>query len=52
MDDFSYLALDDQGADAFLQFKKELDDLQKKMKQQPWEVWKVYPQMLEANINA
>lgn len=52
MNDFSYLALDRRGAAAFSQFRRELQDLQQSMEKDPWEVWKIYPDMLEANINA
>jgi len=52
MDDFSYLALDNRGAAAFAQFRHELQELQQSMEKAPWEVWKIYPNMLEANINA
>jgi hypothetical protein len=52
MEDFSYLALDDAGAAAFRQFQNDLETLQKEMEKDPWAVWKIYPKMLEANINA
>ncbi|BCA53127.1 hypothetical protein W02_02670 [Nitrospira sp. KM1] len=52
MDDFSYLALDDRGAVAFTRFRHDLHQLQATMEKDPWEVWKIYPAMLEANINA
>jgi arachidonate 15-lipoxygenase len=52
MEDFSYLALDDAGAAGFNQFQKDLETLQKEMEKKPWAVWKIYPGMLEANINA
>ncbi|WP_447601134.1 peroxidase family protein [Nitrospira sp. Nam80] len=52
MEDFSYLALDDEGAAAFREFRRDLETLQKEMEKKPWAVWKLYPRMLEANINA
>jgi hypothetical protein len=52
MEDFSYLALDDAGAAAFRQFQNDLETLQKEMEKEPWAPWKIYPKMLEANINA
>lgn len=52
MDDFSYMALDDHDAAAFREFQNDLKNLQERMDKDPWEVWKIYPKMLEANINA
>jgi hypothetical protein len=52
MEDFSYLALDEAGAAAFRQFQTHLKTLQEAMEKEPWAVWKIYPTMLEANINA
>ncbi len=52
MQDFSYLALDDRGAAEFHAFQNELADLQTRMSAEPFAYWKVYPIMLEANINA
>lgn len=52
MQDFSYLALDSKGADAFRVFKGELQQLQERMEQEPSACWKIYPRTLEANINA
>jgi arachidonate 15-lipoxygenase len=52
MHDFGYLALDRKGADAFRLFRYELQTLQEKMEQEPFAHWKIYPNMLEANINA
>lgn len=52
MSDFSYLALDEQGAAAFSQFQKDLEAVQQAMDRKPWAAWKVYPAMLEANMNA
>jgi hypothetical protein len=52
MEDFSYLALDDEGAAAFREFRRDLETLQMEMEKKPWAVWKLYPRMLEANINA
>jgi arachidonate 15-lipoxygenase len=52
MDDFSRLALDDAAKQAFVTFRTRLDELQSKMEKEPWTVWKIYPEILEANINA
>jgi arachidonate 15-lipoxygenase len=52
MDDFSHLGLDDAGKQAFTAFSRRLQELQSNMEQQPWAVWKVYPNILEVNINA
>jgi len=52
MEDFSYLALDDRGADCVRQFRRELEALQDQMEQEPFASWKMYPNRLEANINA
>ncbi|HKR00966.1 MAG TPA: lipoxygenase family protein [Pyrinomonadaceae bacterium] len=52
MHDFGYMALDRKGADAFRIFRFELETLQKKMEQEPPACWKIYPNILEANINA
>ena len=52
MYDFGYLALDRKGADAFRVFRYELQTLQEKMDQVPFAHWKIYPNILEANINA
>jgi arachidonate 15-lipoxygenase len=52
MDDFSGLALDAVGREAFGKFQSELATLQKKYENEPWEGWKMYPKMLKVNINA
>jgi len=52
MHDFGYLALDRKGADAFRIFRYELQHLQEEMEQDPFTFWKIYPNILEANINA
>ncbi len=52
LQDFGYLALDAAGAAAFAQFKRELDDLQRRIESEPAAAWKVSPAILEANINA
>ena len=52
MHDFSYLALDRKGADAFHLFRYDLQQLQERMDQEPRAFWKIYPRILEANINA
>ncbi|WP_224244224.1 lipoxygenase family protein [Hyalangium gracile] len=50
--DFSYLALDTAGAAAFQAFRKELEELQVRMSEEPAGRWMIYPEMLKANINA
>jgi arachidonate 15-lipoxygenase len=50
--DFSYLALDAKGADAFRAFKEALQALQTRLEHEPFAHWKMYPSILEANINA
>ncbi|HEU5240322.1 MAG TPA: hypothetical protein VFU37_24515, partial [Pyrinomonadaceae bacterium] len=52
MQDFGYLALDRKGADAFRIFRYELQQLQQEMEQEPFACWKIYPNILETNINA
>lgn len=52
MHDFGYLALDQKGADAFRLFRHDLQKLQERMEQEPHTPWKMYPRILEANINA
>lgn len=52
MFDFSYLALDAPGAAALQKFNQELKWLQLSMAQQPWALWKLYPQALKVNINS
>jgi hypothetical protein len=52
MQDFGYLALNRKGADAFRAFRYDLQLLQSRMDQEPFAHWKIYPTLLEANINA
>jgi hypothetical protein len=52
MQDFGYLALNRKGADAFRAFRYDLQLLQSRMDQEPFAHWKIYPTILEANINA
>jgi arachidonate 15-lipoxygenase len=52
MQDFGYLALDSRAAAEFHTFRAELADLQSRLSAEPFAYWKVYPSMLEANINA
>ncbi len=52
MQDFGYLALNRKGADAFRLFRYDLQLLQSRMEQEPFAHWKIYPAILEANINA
>lgn len=52
MQDLGYLAPNRKGADAFRTFRYELQLLQSRMEQEPFAHWKIYPNILEANINA
>jgi hypothetical protein len=52
MRDFGYLASNRKGADAFRAFRYDLQLLQSRMDQEPFTHWKIYPNILEANINA
>jgi arachidonate 15-lipoxygenase len=52
MQDFSYLAVDPRGAQAFRQFKDDLQALQTRIQAEPPAHWKIAPAILEANINA
>ena len=52
MQDWSYLALDSRGAEAFRRFHAELQQLQQAMEKEPSACWRIYPRVLEANINA
>ena len=51
MSDFSYLANDQRGADAFLRFRRDLVELQETMDRAPAACWRVEPRQLKANIN-
>ena len=50
--DFSYLAIDPQGAQAMQRFCHRLEALQTAMEKDPWAVWKLYPRELKVNVNA
>jgi arachidonate 15-lipoxygenase len=50
--DWSYLALDAAGAQAFRDFKQALEGLQGRIAAEPAAAWKISPGILEANINA
>ena len=52
LQDFSYLALDPAGAEAFREFKQALERLQQRVEAEPGAAWKISPAILEANINA
>jgi Lipoxygenase len=52
MQDFGYLALNRKGADAFRAFRYDLQLLQSRMEQEEPAHWKIYPKILEANMNA
>ncbi len=51
MQDFSYLALDGRGRAAFRAYLSDLLALQTRMESEPQALYKVYPEMLEANMN-
>ena len=50
--DWSYLALDAAGAQAFRDFKQALEGLHGRIAAEPAAAWKISPGILEANINA
>jgi len=52
MSDFSSLALDARGAQAFRAFREDLTRLQGDMDAEPTAGWRIEPRMLKANINA
>lgn len=52
LEDFSYLALDAEGAAAMRTFRDELQALQDRLNQRPRPPWRIDPHILEANINA
>ncbi len=52
LQDFSYLAIDAQGAEAFRQFRQSLLALQSRLEEERFAYWKIYPNILEANMNA
>ena len=52
MHDFGYLALDRRGAAAFRLFRYDMQKLHERMERDPPAPWKIYPRILEANINA
>lgn len=51
LQDFSYLAVDSAGRAAFRAYLTDLLALQTQLEQEPTELYKVYPDMLEANMN-
>ncbi|HEY3410106.1 MAG TPA: lipoxygenase family protein [Propionicimonas sp.] len=51
MRDFSYLAIDERGRAAFRAYLSDLLALQTRLEAEPKTLWKVYPEMLEANMN-
>jgi hypothetical protein len=51
MQDFSYLAIDERGRAAFRTYLSELLALQSRLEAEPTKLFKVYPEMLEANMN-
>ena len=52
MQDLSYFALDDQGAEVFRLFLHDLQTLDRVLEAEPYAAWRITPRMLEANINA
>jgi len=52
LEDYSYLALDERGAAAFRTFLARLEALQRELDDDPRQLWKLYPDMLNANMNA
>lgn len=52
MQDFGYLAPDPKGAEAFRTFRAELQRQRERMEAEPLAYWKIYPDILKANINA
>jgi hypothetical protein len=52
LSDFSDLALDQAGAEAFQTFRAELLGLQSELDSSPGEPWRMEPKRLKANINA
>ncbi|MEO1257604.1 MAG: hypothetical protein AAFZ15_02370 [Bacteroidota bacterium] len=50
-DDFSYMGLDEAGVGFFKQFQAELLELDEQLRKEP-AMWKIYPTVLEANMNA
>ncbi len=52
LDDFSNLALDEHGAAAFREFRKDLNDLQLELDRTAPQPWRMEPKRLKANINA
>lgn len=51
LSDFGSLALDAAGRECFQTFRRELEELQVRMDQEPHAHWKIYPNILEAHIN-
>lgn len=52
MQDLSYFAVDERGAEVFRLFLSDLKALERKLADEPYATWRVTPKMLEANINA
>ena len=56
INDFSDLALADANRNQTIavlkDFQADLADLEAKWRMEPWYVWRVYPKLLEVNINA
>ena len=56
INDFSDLALADANRNQTIavlkDFQADLADLEAKWRMEPWHVWRVYPKLLEVNINA
>jgi hypothetical protein len=52
MRDYSHLALDAKGVELFGMFQSDLRKLQAKYEKEPFDFWRIYPAILEVNINA
>ena len=52
MADYRDVALDETGRAIIKDFQAALSNLQQNMEDEVWAVWKIYPEILEVNINA
>lgn len=52
LQDFSHLALDERGAEAFRAFQQRLETLAREFDDHPRQAWRLYPDTLTANMNA
>lgn len=51
LDDYSYLALDAEGAAAFRRFRSDLRDLEERVAKEEHAWWRVRPSILEVSVN-